>query len=44
MENKIIYENKPYGATQNSINTANDMKPFINMDEIKQNLQISKIN
>ena len=42
MDNKIIYENKPYGATQNSLNTTNDMKPFVNMDEIKQELNISK--
>lgn len=42
MDNKIIYENKPYGATQNSLNTTNDMKSFVNMDEIKQGLNISK--
>ena len=42
MDNKIIYENKPHGATQNSLNTTNDMKPFVNMDEIKQGLNISK--
>ena len=42
MENKIIYENKPYGATQNSINTPNDMQEFVNMEDIKQQLIIPK--
>ena len=42
MENKIVYENKPYGATQNSINSVNDMQEFVNMEEIKQQLLIPK--